>query len=111
LLKLLTTTNAQTDEKIEITKQIGYFQQSDIWNILVGKTYWFYLTKSLQMHNNLKAEKIKNPGQEDYVLNSSPKRACYILKLQRKICKHSQGFGKTGRCNPMNGQENLKKGR
>ncbi|PXF59130.1 MAG: hypothetical protein C4B58_04235 [Deltaproteobacteria bacterium] len=76
MLKFFTTTKAQTDEKIEITTQIGYFQQSDMWNILVGKMYWFYLTKSLEMHNNLKVKKIKNPGTKNQVLSSSPKRAC-----------------------------------
>jgi hypothetical protein len=54
-----------------------------MWNILVGKTYWFYLTKSLQKHNNLKAEKIKNPGPKDQALSSFPKNS-------------SVGCGKTG---------------
>jgi hypothetical protein len=86
LLKFFTTTNAQTDEKIEVTTQIGYFQQSDMWNILVGKTYWFYLTKSLQMHNNLKAEKIKNPWPKGPDFEFIPEKGLVsILKLQWKI--------------------------
>jgi hypothetical protein len=43
--------------------------------------YRFYLTKSLQIHNNLKAVGIKNSGQEDYVLNSPLKRAYYYFEV------------------------------
>ena len=50
------------------------------WNKLVDKMYWLYLTKSLQIHNNLKVVEIS--WMESVVMPSLAEELIYTEKIR-----------------------------